>query len=59
MDTPVLLAAAGMIGEAGEALARAQSLHPEEAKELLIGNYLGKFTAWLDAGASPTPPNDP
>ncbi len=58
MDTPVLLAGGGRIGEARHALADAQSLYPEEAKELLVGNYLGKFTAWLDAGAPPTPPSE-
>jgi hypothetical protein len=58
-DTPVLLAGAGRIGEARHALASAQSLYPEEAKELLVGSYLGKLTAWLDAGAPPMPPSEP
>lgn len=59
MDIPVLLAAAGMTDEASEALASAQSLHPEEAKELLVGEYLDKFTTWLNTGASPMPPYGP
>ena len=59
MDIPVLLAAAGMTDKASQALVSAQNLYPEEAKKLLVGNYLGKFTAWLDAGAPPTPPNAP
>jgi hypothetical protein len=56
MDIPVLLAAAGMTDEASEALASAQSFHPEEAKDLLVGKYLDKFITWLNDGASRTPP---
>ncbi len=58
MDLPVLLAAHGQTEEARQALVSAQNLYQEEAKKL-VRNYLGKFTAWLDAGAPPTPPYEP
>jgi hypothetical protein len=64
-DIPVVLAAAGRVEEARQAIARALAAHRSVAQEAYSQEFVRKFVDWLDSGAvvpdSPVlpPPHEP
>jgi hypothetical protein len=58
-DIPVLLASAGRSEAARAALAAVLATPADRGDEHLRKDFAARFGTWLEAGAPPTPPNDP
>jgi hypothetical protein len=59
MDVPVVLAAAGRLDDARQALSDALDTPRDRADEQYAAGFAARFEAWLASGAQPAPPKEP
>lgn len=59
MDIPVVLAAAGRLDDARQALSDALDTPRDRADEQYAAGFAARFEAWLASGAQPAPPIEP